>query len=162
MSSKSQITVESLIDLLEKQRCTFTVRYRPLLTAQATAVQKANSLAKEPLESLKRNYSKKRAHAILNDLKNCISPDVFILCALAANPSALGIAKLGDYVSTIGSWWDRVSHPKGLTMVSERYGMSISKTPTLSRGIYPDSLEDGQYAKQSNSGMESPFNDEHC
>lgn len=117
---------------------------------------KANSLVAEPPESLKRNYSKKKANAILNDIKNCISPEVFVLCALAANPSALGTAKLGDYVSTIGRWWERASHPKGLTMVSERYRIRISKTSALVRGVYQ------QHANQSNPGMESPFNDEQC
>lgn len=149
-----QLTDDSLIDLLEKQRCTFTDQYRPLLTAQETALQKADSIAKEPLESLKRNYSKKKANAILNDIKSCISPEVFVLCALAVNPSALGTAKLGDYVSTIRRWWERTSHPKGLTMVSERYGMRI--------GVYQDILEDGLHANQSDSGMESPVADEQC
>ena len=127
MSSK-QLTDESLIDLLEKQRRIFTDRYRPLLTAQETALQKANNLVAEPPKFLKRNHSKKKANNILNDIKNCISHDVFVLCALATNLSTLGASKLDDYVSKIGDWWDQVHHPKGLTIVSERYGMRISKT----------------------------------
>jgi hypothetical protein len=69
----------------------------------------------------------------------------------------LGTAKLGDYVSTIGCWWEGVYHPNGLTMVSERYGMRISKTPALFRGAYQDILEDGQYANQSYSSAEGPL-----
>lgn len=157
MSSKSQLTDESLIRLLEKERCNFTDRYRPLLTAQEVALQKANSLIAEPPESLKRNYSKKKANNILNDIKNCISYDVFVLCALVANPSALGAAKLGDYVSTVGRWWEGANHPKGLTMVSERYGMTTSKIPALVQGVYQDILKDGQHANQSDSGAEGPL-----
>ena len=134
MTSKSQLTDESLINLLENQRRTFTDQYRPLLTAQETALQKANGVVAEPQESLKRNYSKKKANNILNDIKNCISHDVFVLCALVTIPSTLGASKLGDYVSTIGRWWEGVDHPKGLTMVSERYGIRISETPALVRG----------------------------
>ena len=124
----SRLTNETLIDLLEKQRCTFTDQYRPLLTAQETALQKANGLIAEPLESLKRNHSRKKAYRILIDIRNCISHDVFVLCALATNPSALGTSKLLDHVSKIRCWWEGVQHPEGLTMVSERYGMRISKT----------------------------------
>jgi hypothetical protein len=126
MSSKQQLTDKSLIDLLEKQRVTFTDRYLPLRTVQETALRKANELVAKPPEALKRNYSKKKANAILNDIKNCISYDVFVLCALATNLSALGTSKLGNYVSKISLWWEGVHHPKGLTEVSERYGTRIS------------------------------------
>lgn len=128
MSSKSQLTVELLIDLLEEQRCTFTDRYRPLLTVQATALQKANNLVAEAPEALKRNFAKKRANVVLNDIRNCISHDVFVLCALATNLSSLGTAKLADCVSKIGAWWDGAHHPKGLAIVSEQYRIRISKT----------------------------------
>ncbi|KAF8856867.1 hypothetical protein BDZ45DRAFT_745051 [Acephala macrosclerotiorum] len=150
------LTNETLIDLLEKQRCTFTDQYRPLLTAQEIAFQKANGLIAEPLESLKRNYSRKKAYHILNDIRNCISHDVFVLCALATNLSALGTSKLLDHVSKIGCWWEGVQHPKGLTMVSERYGMRISKT--LSNGkIESNELPESQPSPPTVNGITSPL-----
>jgi hypothetical protein len=121
MASNKQLTGESLNKLLEQQRCTFTDQYRPLLTAQATALEKANTLIAESPESLKRNYPRKKANSILNDIKNCIGSDVYVLCALATTASALGTSNLGDYVSSIGSWWQGVQHPRGLTMISERH-----------------------------------------
>lgn len=131
MSSKQQLTVQSLIDLLEEQRCAYTDRYLPLRTAQEIALQKANDLVAEPPDALTRNYTKKRAYIILNDIKNCISYDVFILCALATKHSALGNSKPGDYVSKIRLWWEGVHHPRGLTMVSERYGTRISNASPI-------------------------------
>ena len=100
----TSLTDESLIRLLEEQRCTFNDQYRPLLTVQETALQKAIKIAAESSEVMNRNHSKKKANRILNDVKNCISPDVFVLCALATTPSALGSSRLGDYVSAIGTW----------------------------------------------------------
>ena len=128
MSLKQQLRDALLIDLLEKHRCTFTDRYHSLITRQETALRKANDLISEPPEAFKRNYVKKRAYTILRDIKNCISHDVFVLCALATSLSALGNSKLGDYVSTIRHWWEGVHHPKGLTIVSERYRIGTSKT----------------------------------
>jgi hypothetical protein len=160
--SKEQLTDYSLIRLLEEQRSTFTDSYCPLLTAQETALQKAIKLVKEPRESLKRNYSRQRANTILNDIKKCVSPEVFVLCALATTLSALGTGKLGEYVSTIGRWWAGVYHPKGLTTVSEQYGLRISDTPVLVRSAYQGILEDGQHANQSYSGANGPLNDEQC
>jgi hypothetical protein len=88
MSSKPKLTDESLIDLLEKYRRSFTGQSRPLLTAEETALRKANDLVMKPLESPTRNYRRrKRAFTILSDIKNCISYDVFVLCALATNVS---------------------------------------------------------------------------
>jgi hypothetical protein len=121
------LTVDSLIDLLEKQRCTFTDRYCPLLKAQEIALRKANDLIAEDLGSLSRNYPRKKAHMILNDIKICVSHDVFVLCALATNPSGLGNSKLKNYVPEITIWWARVDHPRGLTTVSVRYRMITSK-----------------------------------
>ena len=121
MACKQPLTDPSLIDLLEKQRCNFTDRYRPLLAAQATALSKANNTLAAAPESLNRNYGKKKANRILTDIKNCVGCDVFILCALATSPSALGSSKLNDYISTIENWWDQVTHPRCLTQISERY-----------------------------------------
>ena len=117
-SQRQPINDESLTELLEQQRCTFTDRYRPLLTAQDLAVRKADKVIAESPELLKRNYSKKKANSILNDIKNCIGDNVYILCALAINYLALGALKLGDYVLKIGVWWEGVHHPRGLIMVS--------------------------------------------
>ena len=127
MSSKQPLKDESLIELLEQQRRKFTDLYRPLLTAQELAVRKANKLIAEPPEFLKQNHSKKRANNILNDIKNCISIEVYILCALATNHSALGASKLGDYVSKIGIWWEGVHHPRSLAMISQNYLSKISQ-----------------------------------
>ncbi|KAI0424617.1 hypothetical protein F5Y09DRAFT_134353 [Xylaria sp. FL1042] len=157
MTAKQQLTDNSLIDLLEKQRSNFTDQYCPLLIAQEAALQKANTLVKAPRESLRRNHSRQKAKAILNSIKKCISPEVFVLCALATTLSVLGTAKLGKYVSTIGRWWEGVYHPKSLTIISERNGMRISKTPALVRGVYQDILEHGQHTNQTYSGAGRPF-----
>ena len=134
-SQRQPINDESLIELLEQQRCTFTDRYRPLLTVQDLAVRKTDKVIAGSPELLKRNYSKKKANSILNDIKNCIGDDVYILCALATNHSALGASKLGDYVSKIGVWWEGVHHPRGLTMVSQNWRIpktSLRGDPTSS------------------------------
>jgi hypothetical protein len=129
MSSKPKLTDESLIHLLEKHRLSFTSQYRPLRTAEETALRKANDLVTEPLESLTRNYPRKKAFTILNDIKNCISYDVFVLCALATNVSTLGTSKLGDHVSTVTNWWKGVHHPESLAIISQKYGIKESKQP---------------------------------
>lgn len=129
MSSKPKLTDESLIYLLEKHRRSFTGQYRPLRTAEETALRKANDLVAEPLESLTRNYPRKRAFTILSDIKNCISYDVFVLCALATKVSTLGTSKLGDHVSLVTNWWEGVPHPESLAIVSQRYGTKESKQP---------------------------------
>jgi hypothetical protein len=64
MSLKQQLTDASLIDLLEKHRCTFTDRYHSLLTTQETALGKANDLVTEPPEAFKRNYAKIQQNCI--------------------------------------------------------------------------------------------------
>lgn len=102
ITSKSQLMGKLLISLLEKQRYTFTDQYCPLFTIQEIALKKANNVVVKSLESLKRNHSRKKVNTILNDIKNYISLKVFVLYTLATNPSTLGTAKLGDYISTIG------------------------------------------------------------
>jgi len=117
---KSPLTVEALIALFEEQRCTFTDRYRPLTNTQETALQKANRLISENVESLKQNSNRKKAWRIMNDIEKCISREVFVLCALAVTISALGFSKLGDYRTKIDDWWEGVHHPIGLSEVAAR------------------------------------------
>lgn len=119
---------DSLIVLLEEQRCAFSDQYYPLLTAQQAALRKADDLLEESDESLKRNHTRKKASNILKDIRDCISYDVYILCALAIKVSALGSSKLTDYVPKIRIWWGQVEHPKGLTSVSEEYGRNVLRS----------------------------------
>lgn len=116
---------DSLIVLLEEQRCSFSDQYYPLLTAQQATLRKADDLLEESDESLKRNHTRKKASNILKDIQNCISYDVYILCALAIKTSALGSSKLVDYVPKIRVWWEQVEHPKGLASASEEYGRGV-------------------------------------
>lgn len=101
MVSKQPLTDQALVNLLEKQRCNFTHRYRLLRAAQAIALSKVYNILAAVPESLNRNSGKKKANRILIDIKNCIGNDVFVLCALATSPSSLGSSKLNDYISTV-------------------------------------------------------------
>ena len=120
---KSTVTAHALIELLERARCDFLDPGRSLSARESASLQKANELLIAPPRS--RNSNRKKTREFLLDVKNCISPDVYILCATAVYPSRLGSSNLDGFVQKISRWWRRVVQPPQLTKISEKHSLRM-------------------------------------
>jgi hypothetical protein len=106
-----------VIERLEQQRRYFTGNNCRLLGDQETSFQRSCDLLAEPREwlSMKQKYRRLRAQAFLVDAFNCLSPELFFLCALALSVTDLANAhSRTDVFSVIRQWWESVQHPSSL------------------------------------------------
>ena len=103
--SGQELTTLKLLDLLEIERRAFSDDYLPFTQKQLQAITKFSNLLALDRTTIRRNIPKTRAHIILSDIW-VHSSEIFVLCALATNPTSLGSLKLQDYLQTLLGWWN--------------------------------------------------------
>jgi hypothetical protein len=113
MPSDQNLTDEKLLELVEKERHTFSGDYFPLHHKNLDAVKKCSDLIAQDRNSIHRNTPKTRAHTILTDIWAHL-PEVFVLCSLAITPTRLGTLKSRDYLRKLLKWWEKAEQPKAL------------------------------------------------
>ena len=119
---KANITIDGLIDLLEKRRLAFMSPDRGLFPQEYVSLEKANSLLKSPPPT--RNTNRKKARGFLLELKQSVSPDAYVLCAIAVAPTRLGSSNLNGFVEAVGRWWRDAIPPTQLTKISQEFNLT--------------------------------------
>lgn len=121
-----RLTLDELLTLIKGERGRFSEDLIPLSTSQIDRIKKCSECIAVDLESIRRNYIKKRSCTILSDLWKH-KPELFILCALVAFPSHLASLDPNDCLRKLMEWWKDKDlhpeghHPQGLTWIPSQY-----------------------------------------
>lgn len=117
-----------LITQLEKEKAKFDDNTYPLSAGQATKIQPYSKLLKEDAQSLEARSKQRRSvrlrvRSLLMDIFSGIAQEVFFLCILAVPMTTLYTVDQDALIPSVRSWWNRVSHPLGLTRACQKYSI---------------------------------------
>lgn len=135
-----ELTTVKLLDLLETERRTFSDDYLPFTQKELQAITKYSNLLAQDRTTIRRNIPKTRAHIILSDIW-AHNSEIFVLCALATNPTSLGSLKSQDYLRTLLGWWNGVEHPKGLTEAMNHHPNVLPPKKTVASEVNTTRME---------------------
>ena len=131
-----------LIELLEVGRKEFDDNAYPLPKHQADRFRSCCELLVEDDDSLgerskQRRSCRTKVKTLLGDIFLSVEPEVFLLCTISATVSTLGRVVMLHLVPDLRKWWNAVSHPTGLTEITNR----LCQANSISKLLWADRID---------------------